>query len=189
MALLYRGAGPGSYWHTNDARTLGFAPHSPGGTPSNDRILNHIARASTTSPYISFTRSFGVARAYGLFGSAGIASVGRPGFVYEIEITDDKLCKPIDPMIEVARHLPDPWKDPNYHHDGSQAFILGVIDPIRMRNYLQEQCLFPPGSGGTARSPNLSREVECLVRALRDAEVLVLGNVPASIVRNRYDIS
>ena len=47
----------------------------------------------------------------------------------------------------------------------------------------------PPGSGGTLRTPNLSVPLEALVRALRDAEVLVQGNVPAAFVRNRHEVN
>ncbi|MDG4603388.1 MAG: hypothetical protein P9C48_09030 [Defluviicoccus sp.] len=41
---------------------------------------------------------------------------------------------------------------------------------------------------GTPRAPNLSPELETLVRALRDAEILAVGNVPASCVRSRYEV-
>jgi hypothetical protein len=188
MALLYRGAGPGSWWHVNDARINGFAPHSPGATPSKDRIVNHIARASIKSPYISFSRSFGIARAYALVGPAGFASAASPGYVYEIEVLDDKMCTPIDPVVEISKELPSPWESPHYHHDGSPTFLLGVVDPINGLAHLQQQCVFPPGSLGTPRAPNLSQEMEVFVRALRDAEVLIRGNIPSSIVHNRYDV-
>jgi hypothetical protein len=151
--------------------------------------MHHVARGSIVSPYISCSRSFGVARAYGIVGPKGFASAGRPGYVYEIEVSDDRICRTLDPVKEVAEHLRMPWEDPPYQHDGTQRFLLGVVDRVTMLNCLQETCIFPPGSeGGTPRTPNLSQEVECLVRALRDAEVLVLGNVPASIVRNKYEV-
>jgi hypothetical protein len=188
MALLYRGAGLGTYWHTTDARLHGFTPHFPGGTPSAQTIIQHIARGSTKSPYISFSRSFGVARAYGLVGSKGIASPSSPGYVYEIDVVDDSVCKVLDPVKEIAGTLPQPWQSLSYQHDGQQQFILGVVDPVAMLTYLQEPCVFPPGSAGTPRSANLSPELELLVRALRDAEVLVYGNIPTSLIRNRYDV-
>ncbi len=151
--------------------------------------MNHIARASVTSPYISFTHSFGVARAYGLVGPNGFASTPNPGYVYEIEVSDDTICSALDPVVEIATQLAKPWQNPHYHHDGSQTFLLGVVDPVHMLAYLQQQCLFPPGTSGTPRTPNLSLELETLVRALRDSEVLICGNVPASFIRNRYDVS
>lgn len=148
MALFYRGAGIGSHWHTTDARISGFTPHKPGETPSTTRIVNHIARASTTSPYVSFSRSFGIARAYGLIGPAGFASAARPGYVYEIEVSDDKVCMMIDPVKNVAGTLGEPWENHTYQHDGTQRFLLGVVDPISMLAALQEPCVFPPMSAG-----------------------------------------
>jgi hypothetical protein len=188
MALLYRGAGFGTYWHVNDARIHGFAPQSPGAIASIDRMASHIMHGSTKSPYISLSRSFGVARAYGIVGSGGIACASHPGYVYEIEIPDDKVCRLIDPVKAIATELPNPWTTPSYQHDGSQRFLLGIVDPVTMRHHLREHCVSPPGSSATLRSPNLSAELETLVRALRDAEVLVFGNIPASMVRNRFDV-
>jgi hypothetical protein len=188
MALLYRGAGPGTYWHLNDARVTGFAPHSSGATPSNDFIINHIARGSTRSPYVSFTRSFGVGRAYALSGPAGYASISQPGYVYEIEVVDDTVCTVLDPVVEIAKGLGEPWSSPSYHHDGKQNFLLGIVDPANCLHHLQEHCVMPPGSSGTPRAANLSRELEALVRALRDSELLVLGNIPSSFLRTRYAI-
>ena len=188
MARFYRGAGIGTYWYVNDARLAGFAPHKPGATPSLDSLMYHIARASTASPYISFTRSFGVAHAYAIWGSGGRATPGKPGYVYEIEVSDDSLCVLEDPVKEIANDLPVAWQDPSYQHDGDQRFLLGVVSPTTMRHFLQARCKFPPGSAATPRPPNLTVQVESLVRALRDAEVLVRGNVPASVVRNRYDV-
>jgi hypothetical protein len=48
---------------------------------------------------------------------------------------------------------------------------------------------FPPGMAGASRSPNLSIELETMVRALRDAEVLVVGNLPSACVTYRHPIS
>lgn len=188
MALFYRGAGPGSYWHTNDGRLKGFSPHNPGGNPSSDCIINHIARGSTNSPYISLTRSYAVARSYALAGPAGYASVSTPGYVYEIEVSDDKKAKVLDPVVEIAQDLPKPWTSPCYQHDGKQSFLLGIIDPVNNLHHVQEHILTPPGTFGTPRAATLSSELEALVRALRDAEVLVMGNVPTALFRSRYDI-
>ena len=188
MALFYRGAGIGSYWFLNDARISGFVPFSPGATPSLDGIMYHISRGSTQSPYVSFSRSFGIARAYGLTGKGGFATAARPGYVYEMEISDDSICKLIDPVVEVAASLNRPWDNVSYQHDGAQNFLLGVVDPISMLNHLHAAVIFPPGSAGTSRQANLSIQVETLVRALRDSEILALGSVSSSIVRNRYEV-
>jgi hypothetical protein len=145
MALLYRGAGPGSHSHVHDAREFGFAPHSPG-QPEN------------------------------------------PGYVYEIEVPNGKECMLLDPVKEIAKSLPCPWQDPNYHHDGEPTFLLGVVDPLNMQACLQIQCLFPPLSAGTPRTPYLSEQLKGMVRALRDAEILVKGKVPKALVRCRYEV-
>lgn len=189
MAFFYRGAGPGTYWQINDPAHVGFTAHLPGQAPSAGRLMHHIARGSTDSPYISFSRSFAVARAYALVGTKGYASVSSPGFVHEIEIEDDRLVRVLDPVQEIAAMLPAAWIEPNYQHDGDQSFLLGIVDPTNMADARQQQCLFPPGSQATPRSPTLSIQLESLVRALRDAEVLIQGNAPVSCFRKTYSVT
>ena len=46
----------------------------------------------------------------------------------------------------------------------------------------------PPPAGGAPRPPNLSLELETLVRALRDAEVLIVGTIPTTCIINRIDV-
>jgi len=184
MPIFYRGAGPGSFWQVNDAQLKGFSPHSPGATPSTLRLMHHIARASTQSPYISLSRSFGVARAYGIVGPFGFASSASPGYVYELEI-EKGVCTLLDPVVEIVKDLPDPFDNFSYQHDGEQEFLKGIVDG-QVAGYMS---VFPPGSGATPRQPTLNDHLEALVRALRDAEILALGNIPASVVRNRYVIS
>jgi hypothetical protein len=188
MALFYRSAGPGSHSHVHDAREFGFAPHFPEQIASINRLIHHITRATTTSPYISFSHSYGVARSYAVVGPRGFATPENPGYVYEIEISDDKECGILDPVKEIAKSLPRPGQDPNYHHDGEPTFLLGVVDPVNMQACLQIQCLFPPLSAGTPRTPYLSEQLEGMVRALRDAEILVMGKVPRALVRYRYEV-
>ncbi len=101
---------------------------------------------------------------------------------------DNSIVNAVDPIVEVAKGLPKPWQSPGYQHDGGQSFLLGVLDPKQMASALKQAAVFPPGSHGTPRTPNLSQELETLVRALRDAEILVYGNVPSSLVRNRYEV-
>jgi hypothetical protein len=184
MPFFYRGAGPGSFWHVRDARLSGFSPHSPGATASISRLMNHIARASIVSPYVSLSRSFGIARAYGLVGPAGMASGAVPGYVYEIE-AERGDCVLIDPVKLIVEDLPDPDDSLSYQHDGEQDFLKGVVEG-RVGGYA---VVFPPGSAGTPRQPRLTEHLEALVRALRDAEIMALGNIPASLVRNRYEVS
>ena len=77
---------------------------------------------------------------------------------------------------------------PFYQHDGLPNFLIGIADPISMRHFLEQHIIQPPTSGGTPRTPNLTIELETLVRALRDAEILVTGIIPANCVKNSFDV-
>ena len=189
MALFYRGAGPGTYWAIQDARLEGFVPRQPGMAPNSTQLMNHIRLGTTTSPYTSLSRSFGVARQYALVGTNGIAESSNPGYVYEVEL-DDPLpagLQVLDPIQTIAEVLNSPLSTPSYHHDGDQGFVLGVIDPLNNRHLLTAP-IRTPLPGATARPANLSEHLETLLRALRDAEILAVGNIPANRVVNRYDV-
>lgn len=193
MATFYRGAGIGTYWHTSDARLSGFTPHSPGAAPSPDSLMNHIARATIKSRFVSLTRSYGVAKDYAINASRILPTSSNPGYVYTIEIDDPSQhhITLLDPIIEVANHLPNPPCDYlTYHHDGAPSFLLGVIDPFGKNNkdHLTALIEQPPGSAGTPRPANLSLQLETLVRALRDSEVLVSGAIPARCIVARLDV-
>ncbi len=187
MPILYRGAGVGTYWHARDARLLGFLPQWAAGDPSLNRIIHHIARGTVNSPYVSLTRSFGVARTYALAGRYR-ANPKAPAYVYEIETGPALGPALVDPLKVIAESLLDPAMEFTYHHDGPPDFQLGIVDPKRFRNCLRAPFPRPPPGAGTMRPPKLSIELETMVRALRDAEVLAQGPVPARTVKARYDI-
>lgn len=189
MASFYRGAGPGTYWAVNDARIRGFVPQRPGATPNVTRLMSHIRVGTTTSPYISLSRSFGVARDYARVGTTGTADPSRPGHVYEIELTDPVPAglQILDPVQEIALVLNSPLTTPTYHHDGDQSFVLGVIDPDNNRHLLAAP-IHTPLSGATSRPANLSEHLETLLRALRDAEILAVGNIPARCIVDRHAV-
>jgi len=67
-------------------------------------------------------------------------------------------------------------------------FLLVVVDPAGMVAYRAALIRVPKGSAPTPRPANLSLELETFVRALRDAEVLVLGAIPHTHVINRHDV-
>lgn len=94
------------------------------------------------------------------------------------------MCNLIDPIVNMVKDLPDPFDNLSYQHDGEPDFLKGIVDGA-IAGYLS---VFPPGSGATPRQPILTEQLEALVRALRDAEILALGNIPASVVRNRYHV-
>jgi len=173
MPIFYRGAGVGTYWHEKDARLSGFTPKRPGAVHSIERLMEHIVRADVNSPYISLTRSYGVAYWYAAPFGRVPATESNPGYIYEIEIS--KPLPPglqlLDPVKEVAMALPGPLDLISYQHDGHPDFLLKIAPP-----------------GGGTRPPNPLVPLETLVRALRDAEILAVGNIPATYVRNRYEV-
>jgi hypothetical protein len=184
MPIFFRGAGLGTYWHpsNNNARLLGFTPHFPGMARSHNRLMHHIAVATTSSPYISLTRSWGVALSYALNGRAQ-ATQTDPAYIYEIELDDPLPIGLIllDPVREVVNSVPSPTGMP-YQHDGSPDFLLGVVDPIGQQKFLSQ--VRPHPIGAVSRPANLSLELTTIVRALRDAEIIAVGTIPAQCVTN-----
>lgn len=189
MATFYRGAGIGTYWHANDARLTGFLPHFPGALAGNAAVMGHIRNGTTTSPYISLTRSYAVARDYALVGRA-TPSRTTPAYVYEVSISDPPPTGMLlfDPVQQIASSCPGPLASPHYQHDGSQTFLLGVTSPTTMSHFLTAHISLPPPAGGTPRPANLSAELETMVRGLRDSEILVQAVIPSYCVTGRFDI-
>lgn len=142
--------------------------------------MNHVARGTTQSPFISLTLSFGIACQYARAGRRRSGSE-RP-YVYQIELPEHLL---LDPVVEVSRHLEGAAFP--YQHDGLQQFILGVADPKRFGRDLDRKVSMPPGSNATPRQAKLSIEYETLVRALRDAELLAIAHIPKYAVVCRYE--
>lgn len=177
MPIFYKGAGPGTYWDLNNAQIKGLVAHSPAILASPHRLVQHIARG-TTGPYISLTRSYEVAWDYAVYcgRSRPVATPASPGFVYEVELDDP---------LPTGLVLLDPV---SYQHDGSPQFLLGVLQPALMRKYLRLNYRQPPPATGTPRTPNLTPELETFVRALRDAEIVAIGAIPAACVRNRFPV-
>ncbi len=81
MAIFYRGAGVGTYWHTHDARQTGFVARSPQMPFSVDRLMLHIARGTVNSPFISLTRSYGIALNYANFFGTEVPTREYPAYV------------------------------------------------------------------------------------------------------------
>ena len=153
--------------------------------------MDHIARSTINSPFISMTRSYGVALHYAMLSSERDPTVDDPAYVHEIEIQEPLSpgLHLLDPVKEVADMLPDPASPgPSYQHDGLPDFLIGIVDPRNMGHFLRQLSLQPPGSEGTPRTPNLTIELETLVRALRDAEILAHGIIPATCVKNSFNV-
>ena len=101
MPIFYRGAGIGTYWHQHDARRTGFKAHYPGARSSQvSRLVQHISRGTTISPFVSLTRSYGIARDYDFLGDELPTSL-QPAYVYQIEIEeqDGHTTKLLDPIL------------------------------------------------------------------------------------------
>ena len=191
MSIVYRGAGIDSYWHINDPTEIGFTARAPEVEPTTDRLMQHISRGTSNSPFISLTLSYAVARDYAILSSLEIPTPSKPAYVYEIELQDPlpSGLTMLDPVKEVAKGLPSPPTiGPAYQHDGSQEFLLGVVNPRNMGQFLGQHSPQPPLSEGTPRPPNLTLELETLVRALRDAEILAYGTIPGTCVVNCFDV-
>ena len=136
MTIFYRGAGVGSWHYVHDAQVSGFVPKNPAIDDSKDRLIQHIARSVTDSPYISLTRSFGIAYDYAVFGRV-TATEDKPGFVYEIEISArPKGFRLVDPIREIARSIPHPTHSSSYQHDGDRAYLLGVVTSTSFHSFL-----------------------------------------------------
>ncbi len=191
MSIFYRGAGVDTYWHINNPTEFGFTARAPEMAPTTARLMQHISRGTNNSPFISLSLSYAVARDYALLSSPEIPTPSKPAHVYEIEFQDPlpSGLKMLDPVKEVAQTLlSPPTIGPAYQHDGSQEFLLGVVNPRNMGHFLVQHSQQPPSSEGTPRPPNLSLELETLVRALRDAEILAYGTIPATCVVNCFDV-
>ena len=119
-----------------------------------------------------------------------LPSIDSPAYVYEVEIeeNDGLGTRLLDPIVAIAAELGSPYDARSYHHDGDTSFLLGIADPARQQESLKQNVLFPPPGEGTKRPPLLHIELEALVRALRDSEILAFGAVAASQIRRRTEI-
>lgn len=186
MALFYRGAGLGTHWWANDALVAGFLAQAPRNRDSRDRLLQHVGDSTQTSPFISLTRSFAVAFDYAQKGGRAFPSKAAPAFVYEIEIDAAATCRILDPIVEIAKNLPDPLASASFHHDGDQNAVIGIVDSTQA-GYLTAAVRYPPPQPPKV-GVNVGIELIALLRALRDAEVVAVDHVPARCVVARHDV-
>ena len=87
---LYKGVRIGTflYQSANDPMTKGISARNSLAAVSTGSIEMHIARGTTTSPFVSLSKSFGVARNYAIEGSLTRPSSSSPAYVYEIDVPD-----------------------------------------------------------------------------------------------------
>ncbi len=187
MPYFYKGVRFGTVPHGIDFRIRGIQPRNPAAQYTVAALMDHIAGTTQMSPLISLTRSYGVAEMYARDGALSLTTA-QPSYVYVINIDNPPPPGIVvkDPICEIADSVRNPLVSPSYHHDGDKTFILGVVNPVAMYRYLTNPAPQPPGQ--MPKVPNLTRELLTLVRALRDAEVLVHGSIPAACVVDRHDI-
>jgi hypothetical protein len=197
MARFYKGVYIGSHLHlpANDPLTHGIQPRNPAAGLHVHVIMDHIANGSTFSPLISLTRSLGVARDYAIEWSASTPTGRTPAYVFVIDIPDSPdgrvpgaAFSVIDPVCSIAAQHSNPLTNFSYHHDGDQEFLLGVVDEVGMISHLRRMAALPPGSKAIPQPPRLTIELQAIVRALRDAEILIHGSLPRAFVTERYDV-
>jgi hypothetical protein len=110
--------------------------------------------------------------------------------VYEIQI-DEAIpagLTLIEPIRDIANAFWSPTCRTRFHHDGTPKFLLGVLDPAGHASHLTAPCVLPPAGNTITKAPVLFPELQALVWALRDSEVLVLGGIPRANVITRYDV-
>jgi hypothetical protein len=187
MARFYKGVKLGSYLHGRNLSATGIAPAQPGASYSVNAIIRHIGGDPLNSPCVSLTKSYGVAQAYALDSGTAYPDVHNPAWVYEIELDkNDPAVNPylvVDPVFEISRYHNDPLVDPSYHHNGDELFLLGLVDEKRFGHYTSRAAPRPRGNTHpSSHPPNVSEQLLTFVRALRDAEVLFVGNIPGRCI-------
>lgn len=132
---------------------------------------------------MSFSVSFAVACDYALSG----------GVVYGVELGAvlDNRCDVIDPAMEIIRSNPGFKKNTGYawptHHDGHQDLVPAMAR-VRPQWRTLRRTPSRPGFSKTGRPPTVHERLQALVFAVRDAEVLVVGNVPGHRIVERHDV-
>ena len=181
MALptLYKGAGPGTYWHTHDASDKmgqGFLPPRSQAAGINV-ILDHIALGSNQSSCTSFSTSYAVALSYAMSGPGGVASSTNPGYVYVVDLNQLPAGQKVtflDPVFEIAQHATGGLA---HRHNGEQGLLVEIVESLPLTKPRKRH-------GGTTNA-TVSQELNALAWAIRDAEVLLHGQlIPAAVSRD-----
>jgi hypothetical protein len=191
MPHFYKGVGVGTFLHSHDLTLTGITPRSPTAPFNLAAVMGHVARGTTISPCISITRSFSIAKVYAIEGSKPRPTASIPAHVYTIDLPDhpNPLAPGMrveDPVQIVAASV-NLLASSSYQHDGDKKFLLGVVDPKGHHQRLGRMAVFAV-PGPILRTPALSIELETMVFALRDAEALVVGNLPPSRVIPRTNV-
>ena len=186
-----------TYWHERDpmVRGGGFNAKRPETNHTRDRLISHIRYGDYNSPYISLTRSYGVALAYARM-AKGEAELSKenPAYVYKIELdvgNHSNSIMLIDPVKYIAQNLVEPWSTSSYQHNGSQDLVKSLVD-TQCDDKLLGSVPQPPHLVPVLQRKPLpaiiTDEMATLVFALRDAEILAVGFIPSDAVAEKYRI-
>jgi hypothetical protein len=156
-------------------------------------MMHHINGATIHTPYISLTSSLGVARTYAEVGRFGTATPANPGYIYLIDIPDPLPAnvRLYDPVKEIANNVPNPPLSIPYQHEGTQDYLLGVVNPAVFKSHLQAYRFTGISAGKVSFSiqPQVpSLQLLTIVRALRDAETLAFEEIPGNWVIHREPV-
>lgn len=180
IPLLYKGVAPGTHWYAKGDLTH---PSSPGfvtgggGAANRNAVITHVAGSSHPSLFLSCSLSFAVARNYAMVGANAIASQASPGWVYVISLDN---CRPAGlPTPHVYNPVELLSKGAYVHaHTGDQDHVR---DWTKVPAPMPRSC---SQMGGYVHTPAASVELRALLFAIRDAELLVAGQIPsAALVR------
>lgn len=171
----------------NDAMVSGFTPASGGAPAGQNTIKNHIVNQLVSiSPYISLSRSYEVAEVYAKYYGRSAPTTAVPAYVYELDIPNASSATLIDPVQELAKFLGTPFASFFYQHNGAQDVLLGLVDSAMFGHVLARQIRSP--GAPTGRGPNITDELQALVRALRDAEVLAQGAISRACLVHKHPV-
>lgn len=196
MPRLYKGVGVGTFLHGlhkgADLQKTGIASQSPNLSYGHAAMIDHIA-GNTDSPFISVTRSYGIAYNYAIDFSRAVPTATDPAFIVAIDVDYPTARRHglafMDPVAEIAKIVNDPLAVGSYQHDGEMNFILGVANPSKMSAFRTKPTVHPPGNTTPPAPARLSPELQAIVRALRDAEIVVHGGtIPPSCIARVYNV-
>lgn len=151
-----------------------------GGAPGLNFVLSHINTSPHRSPCLSFTTSYAIAHQYALFGPGGPATQASPGHVYVVDLSQlpaAAVMHFIDPIAEIATNN---GGLAHCHNGGA-----GLVDEVAKSVTSYSLAIQRHGKRGP---PMITPAFQAMVRAMRDAEILIYGSVQLNAVVDRDDI-
>ena len=105
--------------------------------------------------------------------------MANPGFVYEIDLSSMATFPPLrDPIEQISKGFNGSFA---HSHNGSGSLIAEIAQGATVFSQAQQ-------SGGGMLAPAVSSQLRALIFAIRDAEILVEGQIPSGAVVKRHDV-